>query len=37
MIAAISISMPTIRMTPEKKREYSIILLETAEQISKEF
>jgi DNA-binding IclR family transcriptional regulator len=37
IIAAISISMPTIRMTPEKKKEYSIILRETAEQISKEF
>lgn len=37
VIASISISMPTIRMTQEKKKEYSKILLETAEEISREF
>ena len=37
VIASISISMPTIRMTQDKKKEYSKILLETAEEISREF
>jgi len=37
VIAAISISMPTIRMTQNKKKEYSKILLETAEKTSREF
>jgi IclR family KDG regulon transcriptional repressor len=37
IIAAISITVPTIRMTREKKKGYSKILGKTAEEISKDF
>jgi DNA-binding IclR family transcriptional regulator len=37
IIAAISVTVPTIRMTKEKRKAYSKVLKETAEEISGEF